>query len=81
MISCSLQVGTYRQPLERSHVRQVDPEGFVLLNFMQNSGRNEDAPGESRQNMEKSELIEILERRCVADDFRQSKFLYGVARR
>lgn len=48
---------------------------------MQNSGRDEDTPSESRQDMEKSELMEILERRCVADDFRQGEFLSGVARR
>ncbi len=45
------------------------------------SGRDEDRPGESRQDMEKSELMEILEWRCVADDFRQGEFLSGVARR
>src|SRR5262244_2395275 len=61
----------YRDPLEHGRIRQAHPLGPTDREFVHDRGRHNDTPSQGLDNMQHAKLIEILERRGVADDLRQ----------
>ena len=64
--------GSDRDPEMRRHVRQVDSLATADRDLGGHRRRNEDAGRQDGQDPEETDLMEVLQRRSVADEFSQA---------
>lgn len=63
--------GAHGDPPEPSQVRQIKSQCPPRLKLLDNGGRHDHPLGERGEKIQPSDLVKILERRGVTDEFRQ----------
>jgi len=66
--------GAHVDPRQGLRCRHIDTLTSTFRQFVDNSGRNDDRLDQFRQQVKLTDLVQILEWRRVADDFRQGRF-------
>lgn len=62
-------------PVNDGRIRKVQAQGGAFSELIRDCRRDNDLAGKLMKNIEFSKLVQVLERRGVADDFRQDDSL------